>query len=78
MSTASSAAGTTSPRQFRSGKKAKPAESRLTSKAREKLIDIYLTLVGIPQQVVEGMLAMSDVGMDGLTLGWVDYDEGLA
>ena len=37
-----------------------------------------LPLVGTPQQVVEGMQAMSDVGMDGLTLCWVDYDEGLA
>ena len=24
------------------------------------------------------MQAMSDVGMDGLTLCWVDYNEGLA
>ncbi len=37
-----------------------------------------LPLVGTPQQVVEGMQATSDVGMDGLTLCWVDYDEGLA
>ena len=27
---------------------------------------------------IEGMQAMSDVGMDGLTLCWVDYDEDLA
>ena len=36
-----------------------------------------LPLVGTPERIVEGMLAMSDVGMDGITLCWVDFDEGL-
>ncbi len=37
-----------------------------------------LPLVGTPEQVVDGMLAMARAGFDGLTLSWVDYDEGLA
>ena len=41
------------------------AESKRIAQAAEK--------IGI-----EGMQTMSDVGMDGLTLCWVDYDEGPA
>jgi len=37
-----------------------------------------LPLVETPQQVVEDMQAMSNVYMDGLTVCWVDYDEGPA
>ena len=37
-----------------------------------------LPLVGTPEQIVAGMQAMSEVGMDGITLCWVDFDEGIA
>ena len=37
-----------------------------------------MPLVGTPEQVVDGMAAMARAGFDGLTLSWVDYDEGLA
>jgi len=37
-----------------------------------------LPLVGTPEQIVEGMQGFSDAGLDGITLSWVDYDEGLA
>lgn len=37
-----------------------------------------LPLVGTPDQIVEGMLELSECGLDGLVLSWVDYDEGLA
>ena len=30
-----------------------------------------------PDQVVAGMQALSDAGIDGVTLSWVDYAEGL-
>lgn len=36
-----------------------------------------LPLVGTPEQVVEGMLRMSQAGLDGITLSWVDYESGL-
>jgi len=36
-----------------------------------------LPLVGTPEQIVEGMLHMSQAGMDGITLSWVDYESGL-
>jgi alkanesulfonate monooxygenase SsuD/methylene tetrahydromethanopterin reductase-like flavin-dependent oxidoreductase (luciferase family) len=36
-----------------------------------------LPLVGTPDQVVEGMLAFADAGLDGLTLSWVDYSAGI-
>jgi hypothetical protein len=31
-----------------------------------------MPLVGTPEQIVDGMLAMSEVGLDGCTLSWVD------
>ena len=34
-------------------------------------------LVGTPEQVVDGMLAFSSAGLDGITLSWVNYEEGL-
>lgn len=34
-------------------------------------------LIGTPDQVVAGMQALSDAGIDGVTLSWVDYAEGL-
>jgi dimethylsulfone monooxygenase len=34
-------------------------------------------LVGTPEQVVEGMLKMSEAGVDGVTVGWLDYEEGI-
>ncbi len=37
-----------------------------------------LPLVGTPEQIVDGMIRMSEAGMDGITLSWVNYDEGLA
>jgi FMNH2-dependent dimethyl sulfone monooxygenase len=36
-----------------------------------------LPLIGTPEQVVEGMLEMADAGLDGITVSWVDYEEGL-
>ncbi len=37
-----------------------------------------LPLVGTKEQIVEGMLAFADAGIDGITLSWVDYEAGLA
>lgn len=36
-----------------------------------------LPLVGTPEQVVDGMKAFSDAGLDGITISWVDYHAGL-
>jgi alkanesulfonate monooxygenase SsuD/methylene tetrahydromethanopterin reductase-like flavin-dependent oxidoreductase (luciferase family) len=36
-----------------------------------------IPLVGTPEQVVDGMLAFSKAGLDGITLSWVKYEEGL-
>jgi alkanesulfonate monooxygenase SsuD/methylene tetrahydromethanopterin reductase-like flavin-dependent oxidoreductase (luciferase family) len=36
-----------------------------------------MPLVGTPEQIVDGMLAMSEVGLDGCTLSWVDYELGI-
>jgi alkanesulfonate monooxygenase SsuD/methylene tetrahydromethanopterin reductase-like flavin-dependent oxidoreductase (luciferase family) len=36
-----------------------------------------LPLVGTPDQVVDGMQAFADAGLDGLTLSWVDYPAGI-
>ena len=36
-----------------------------------------LPLVGTPEQVVEGLLAFSQAGLDGTTLSWVDYEAGI-
>lgn len=36
-----------------------------------------LTLVGTPEQVVEGLSELSDIGVDGVAISWVNYDEGL-
>jgi len=36
-----------------------------------------LQLRGTAEQVVEQMLAVSDAGLDGLLISWVDYGEGL-
>lgn len=36
-----------------------------------------LPLVGTPERIVDGMLAMVDAGMDGITLSWLNYAEGL-
>jgi alkanesulfonate monooxygenase SsuD/methylene tetrahydromethanopterin reductase-like flavin-dependent oxidoreductase (luciferase family) len=35
-------------------------------------------LIGTPEQVVEGLLAMQAAGLDGVTLSWVRYAEGIA
>ncbi|HLW69186.1 MAG TPA: LLM class flavin-dependent oxidoreductase [Candidatus Binataceae bacterium] len=37
-----------------------------------------LPLIGTPAQVVEEMGKIAAAGVDGLTLCWVDYDEGIA
>jgi alkanesulfonate monooxygenase SsuD/methylene tetrahydromethanopterin reductase-like flavin-dependent oxidoreductase (luciferase family) len=34
-------------------------------------------LVGTAEQVVDGIVAFSKAGLDGLTLSWLDYDAGL-
>jgi alkanesulfonate monooxygenase SsuD/methylene tetrahydromethanopterin reductase-like flavin-dependent oxidoreductase (luciferase family) len=34
-------------------------------------------LVGTAEQVVDGLLAFSKAGLDGVTLSWIDYDAGL-
>lgn len=34
-------------------------------------------LVGTPEQVVEGMLEMAEAGLDGMSVSWVDYEEGI-
>jgi dimethylsulfone monooxygenase len=36
-----------------------------------------LPLVGTPEQIVEGMLQMSEAGVDGITVSWVNYESGL-
>ena len=36
-----------------------------------------LPLVGTPDQVVEGLVAMAGAGLDGTTLSWVDYHAGI-
>ena len=36
-----------------------------------------IPLIGTPEQVVDGMLAFSSAGLDGITLSWVNYEEGL-
>jgi len=36
-----------------------------------------IPLVGTPEQIIDGMLAFSDAGLDGITLSWVNYEEGL-
>lgn len=37
-----------------------------------------IPLVGTAEQIVDGLLAFSKAGIDGLTLSWVNYDDGLA
>ncbi|MEL0163335.1 MAG: hypothetical protein VW842_10680, partial [Halieaceae bacterium] len=36
-----------------------------------------IPLVGTPEQIIEGMLAFANAGLDGITLSWVNYEEGL-
>jgi FMNH2-dependent dimethyl sulfone monooxygenase len=36
-----------------------------------------IPLVGTAEQIVDGMLAFSKAGLDGITLSWVNYEEGL-
>ncbi|MCK8671557.1 LLM class flavin-dependent oxidoreductase [Rhodococcus sp. HM1] len=35
-------------------------------------------LIGTPEQIVDKILGLSRAGLDGCTLSWVDYDEGIA
>lgn len=37
-----------------------------------------LPLVGTPEQIADGLAAFHKAGMDGVTLSWVDYREGIA
>ena len=37
-----------------------------------------IPLVGTKEQVVDGLLAFANAGLDGITLSWIDYDAGLA
>ena len=37
-----------------------------------------LPLVGTPEQIVDGMVRMSEAGVDGITVSWVNYESGLA
>ena len=36
-----------------------------------------IPLVGTREQIVDGMQAFSDAGLDGITLSWVNYMDGL-
>ena len=36
-----------------------------------------IPLLGTPAEIVEGMQAFSDAGLDGITMSWVNYDQGL-
>jgi alkanesulfonate monooxygenase SsuD/methylene tetrahydromethanopterin reductase-like flavin-dependent oxidoreductase (luciferase family) len=36
-----------------------------------------IPLVGTAEQIIDGMLAFSAAGLDGITLSWVNYEEGL-
>lgn len=36
-----------------------------------------IPLVGTAEQVVDGLLAFSNAGLDGVTLSWIDYEAGL-
>jgi alkanesulfonate monooxygenase SsuD/methylene tetrahydromethanopterin reductase-like flavin-dependent oxidoreductase (luciferase family) len=51
-----------------------------TRAVMEALIAGYtaMPLVGTPEQIVDGMVAMSEVGLDGCTLSWVDYELGIS
>jgi FMNH2-dependent dimethyl sulfone monooxygenase len=37
-----------------------------------------LPLIGTPEQIVSRMVKISEAGLDGLALSWVDYHAGLA
>jgi dimethylsulfone monooxygenase len=36
-----------------------------------------IPLIGTPEQIVAGMQDLADVGLDGATISWVDYAEGI-
>ena len=36
-----------------------------------------LPLVGTPDQIVEGLLKFADHGLNGTTVSWVNYEEGI-
>ena len=36
-----------------------------------------MTIVGTPEQVVEQLLELTNAGLDGVAISWVNYDEGL-
>lgn len=49
---------------------------------REMLVDLVagfgaMPLIGTAEQVVVQMQALSDVGLDGITVSWLDYESGL-
>lgn len=37
-----------------------------------------IPLIGTAEQIVDGLCAFSNAGLDGITLSWIDYDAGLA
>ncbi len=37
-----------------------------------------IPLVGTAEQIIDGLVAFSDAGLDGITLSWVDYLDGLS
>lgn len=36
-----------------------------------------MTLVGTPEQIVQTLLELTNAGLDGVAISWVNYDEGL-
>lgn len=56
-----------------------PDEATRASLAASAVTGFFaLPLVGTPEQVVEGMSALSSAGVDGLALSWLDYAAGIA
>ncbi len=60
-----------------------PNSHSIRGLAREGLVERLMSgffgvpLIGTPQQIVERMKLVSDAGIDGLAISWVDYREGL-
>lgn len=54
------------------------AFSRKTLAQRSMAGFFALPLVGTPEQIVSRMKEISDTGIDGLAISWVDYEQGLA
>ena len=37
-----------------------------------------MPMIGTPEQIIDKLLEFSNNGLDGLTLSWVDYKDGLS